>query len=266
MKTKISCLLLSTAKRLEWLKKSINSINLLDFDFEEKILSIDEFDGHKIDKNDLEIFKSQGWIIDLVSFKNKHKSLKNSIELCSGDYIFYTEDDIEIIKFPKKINEILENQINNKKCGLLSMNLGGSKLDYPSNMGDLPLWKENIFFIQEEFISFLRLESEASKWFVEFPCVFFNTDLLKKLLNVDFINNTNIEETLTNIFFTENFNELYFKASICHKEVLNIIDLLCSQKDVSFWNEKLESVKLYKLIDSNQGGANINLNEIKYVQ
>jgi hypothetical protein len=262
----ISCVLLSTAKRLSWLKKSIYSINSLDFSFTQKIVSIDEFDNHKISQEDIEEYKSQGWIVDVVSYKNKHKSLQKAIELCDSDYVFYTEDDIELIQIPKDISKILSHKDNGRKCGVLSMNLGGSKLSYPTELGDLPFWLSNVFYNENNLLSFIRLESEASMWFIEFPCVFFEKELIKNLLNTSTIPNNLIESSITEKYFKDNFQKDFFKASICFDSITDISNLLSNQKDVPFWNEKLESTKLYRLLDSNQGGANINLNEIKYVQ
>jgi hypothetical protein len=262
----ITCIVLSTAKRLEWLNKSIESIDSLDFKFDEKIISIDEFDGFTISDTDVKRYSDNGWIVDKVSIKNKHKALKQAVDLSKSDYIFYTEDDIIINKIPSDIREILSIEKEGKYCGVLSMNLGGSKLDYPRHLGDMPYWLENIIYEKNNLISFIRLETEASKWFIEFPSVFFNKELIANLLNNTTIQNNVIEETLTSNFFHNSYNNKYYKASICYDKIKDIITLLSNNNEVYFWNEKLESVKLYKLLDQNQGGANINLNEINYVQ
>lgn len=262
----ITCIVLSTAKRLEWLDKSIGSIDSLDFKFEEKIISIDEFDGFTISDADVKRYSDNGWIVDKVSVKNKHTSFKHAVDLSKGDYIFYTEDDIIINKIPSDIKDILSIKKESKNCGILSMNLGGSNLDYPRHLGDMPYWLENVIYEKNNLISFIRLETEASKWFIEFPSVFFNKELISNLLDTTIIQNNVIEETLTSNFFNNFHNNKYYKASICYNKIKEIIILLSNNKEVSFWNEKLESVKLYKLLDQNQGGANINLNEINYVQ
>lgn len=259
---KISCVLLATAKRLNWLDQSIKSIDTLDFKFDEKILSIDEFDGFKIDHNTILDYRNNGWVVDLVSLKSKHLALKNVIDLCHGDYVFYTEDDIIIKDVPKDILTILQSKIDGKKCGLLSMNLGGSLLDYPNNMGDLPYWLDNVIFESEEVVCFTRLESQKNNYFFEFPCVFFNYNIIKNLLNNPVIGNNHIEYELTNRYFNNNFNRDYFKASICYKTINNTINLLLSTNNISYWIEELEKNKLYKILDPNQGGANIDLNKI----
>jgi hypothetical protein len=262
----ITCILLSTAKRIQWLNKSIESIDSLDFKFDEKIISVDEFDGFTISDSDVKHYLDNGWIVDRVSFKNKHAAIKKAVDLSKGDFIFYAEDDIIINKIPPDIKEILSIEKEGKICGVLSMNLGGSKLDYPRHLGDMPYWLENIIYEKDNLITFMRLESEASKWFIEFPSVFFNKELMSNLLDTTMIQNNVIEETLTSNFFNNSYNKKYYKASICYDKIKEVISLLSSNNEVYFWNEKLESVKLYKLLDQNQGGANINLNEIKYVQ
>ena len=69
----ISCILLTTAKRLNWLDTSIKSIDSLGFNFKEKILSVDEFNGYKLDEQIVLEYEKNGWTIDLVSFRNKFK-------------------------------------------------------------------------------------------------------------------------------------------------------------------------------------------------
>ena len=262
---RISCILLATAKRLNWLDLSVKSIDSLDFKFNEKILSIDEFDGYKISEDTILEYEKNGWRVDLVSLKNKHLSLKRVIDLCFGDYIFYTEDDIIIKEIPIEIVNILPLKINGRECGLLSMNLGGSLLDYPNHMGDLPYWMDNTIFESENTICFTRLETKKSNWFFEFPCLFVNNQVIKNILNNPTISNHQIESELTNRYFTNRLNEKYFKASICYKKIKNTINLLLSDNNVSYWIEELEKNKLYRILDPNQGGANIDLDKINNV-
>lgn len=262
---KICCILLATANRINWLDMSIESINKLKFKFDEKILSVDEFDGNKLDVNLIEKYKSYGWKIDLVSFKNKHLSLKKAVNESKSDYIFYTEDDILIRDIPEKTKKILSIKDNNRECGILSMNLGGSLLDYPRNLGDLPFWLDNILYEDENLVSFLRLESQASRWFFEFPAMFVKTNIFNDILDGNIINNNVIEEELTKRYFNKNFHISHFKSAICKKNIKPTIDLLMDNKDVSFWIEILENSKFYKLLDPNQGGASINLNLIEDV-
>lgn len=261
----VSCVMLSTAKRINWLSQSIDSIDLLNFNFKEKILSIDEFDGYKIDDDLIKKYTEKGWIIDIVSLKSKHIALQRVVNMVTSDYVFYAEDDVLITKLPTEINEILSNIENNRVCGILSMNLGGSKLDYPKHMGDMPSWLDNTIFDNNEIIAFLRLESEASKWFLEFPSVFFNVKMLRTILTTPQLSNNMIEEGLTKSYFDNNCDKEYYKASICYTKIKDVISLLLSDSNVSFWNEKLEGTKMYKILDANQGGAIINLEKINYV-
>ena len=262
----ISCILLATAKRLDWLDKSIKSIDSLDFKFIDKVLSVDEFDGHKLREDTLLEYRNNGWIVDLVSFKNKHLSLKKAVDVCSGDYIFYTEDDIVLKFIPKDIIDIINLKDKSRTCGLLSMNLGGSLLDYPKHLGDLPKWIGNTIIETENSISFIRDESMRSRWFFEFPCVFICKDILDVILKHPIISNNNIEEVLTERFFFNNLQDKYFKASICNTEIKTISTLLLNNTKVPFWIEKLESTKFYRILDNNQGGAHINLEQIKQIE
>lgn len=142
------------------------------------------------------------------------------------------------------------------------MNLGGSLLDYPNHMGDLPYWLGNTIFEYGDIVCFTRLESQKNNYFFEFPCVFVNYNIIKDLLTNPVIGNNQIESELTNRYFSNNFHENYFKASICYRTISNTINLLLSNSNISYWIEELEKNKLYKILDPNQGGANIDLNKI----
>ena len=240
----VSCILLSTAKRPEWLDATIKSIDELDFKFNEKLLSVDEFDGYHLTSDIIEKYRGSGWVVDVVSLKSKEKCIKRLTDMTSSDYVFYAEDDVLINNIPSNVCDILNTVVDGRECGMLSMNLGGSLLDYPNHMGDLPYWLDNIIYSDNNIVSFRRLESQKSRWFFEFPSVFIKTNLLKKLISIGGLTNNNIEEGLTSRWFSNGLGN----------------------SEVSYWIELLEKSKLYKILDPNQGGANINLNIINNVQ
>ena len=67
----IDCILLSTPKRIEWLKKSIDSIDLLDYKFNKKILSVDIIDDNNID-DDIKLLAALNSKDDIKQLAKQH--------------------------------------------------------------------------------------------------------------------------------------------------------------------------------------------------
>lgn len=266
----IDCILLATPKRIEWLKKSIKSIDLLKFKFNKKILSVDLIDDDQIDESFLNDVKNNGWVIDIVTFKNKHLSFKHAVDLSTADYIFYTEDDIIVNNIPSEIYDVLNLGYENKKCGILSFNLGGSQLRYPYNFGDMDSIRERILFKKENIISFVRDINKRNNFFVEFPAMFMKKELLIKLLSDPTIGNNFIESELSNRYFSTHSDTIYFKQCMCYDKIIEIMDYLNLNKNLPIHDADLlmEGCKFYKLLDPNQGGyvGGLNLDKINYVK
>lgn len=266
----IDCILLSTPKRLQWLKKSIKSIDSLKFKFNKKILSVDLIDDDVLDNIFLNELKDNGWVVDIVRFKNKHLSFKHAVDSSTAEYIFYTEDDIVINNVPLEIYNILNIEYKNKKCGILSFNLGGSQLRYPYAFGDMDSIRERIIFKKENIISFVRDENKRNNFFVEFPAMFIKKELISKLLSEPTIANNFIESELSNRYFSNHSDDVYFKQCMCYDKIIEIMDYLELNKNLPIHDADLlmEGCKFYKLLDPNQGGyvGGLDLNKIDYVK
>jgi len=266
----IDCILLSTPKRIEWLKKSVDSIDLLNFKFNKKIISVDIIDQDWIEDSVVEYFKNKGWIVDVVSFKSKHLSFKHALEISKSEYIFYTEDDIIIDYIPENINDILKIDFNNKKCGILSFNLGGSLLRYPHAFGDMDSIEERIVYKKDNEISFIRDINKKNNFFVEFPAMFIHNDIIKNLLSGPQIDNQNIELNLSSRYFSNNYHNYYFKQCMCYDKILEVMDYLNKNRNLPVHDADImmEGCKFYKLLDPNQGGylGGLDLKKINYIK
>lgn len=266
----IDCIVLSTPKRIEWLKKSVESINLVEFKFNKKILSVDQVDEVEFDKSLIYDLENCGWIVDIVKFKNKHLSLKHAIDMCDSNYIFYTEDDIIINKIPIDIENVLSLDSGNKKCGILSFSLGGSLLQYPHSFGDMDNISDRILYQKDNMISFSRDVNKRNNFFIEFPAMFISTEILNNLLSGSVITNGSIEDELTRRYFSNNYHNDYFKQSMCYDKIINVMDHLSNDKSLLVHDADLliEGCKLYQLLDPNQGGyiGGLDLNKIDYIK
>lgn len=266
----IDCILLATPKRIEWLNESIKSIDLLRFKFNKKILSLDLIDDNNLDYSFLSEIEKNGWIVDIVKFKNKHLSFKHALNISNAEYIFYTEDDIVINFIPSDIIDILNLEYDNKKCGILSFNLGGSLLRYPQAFGDMDSISERIIYKKDNTISFVRDINKRNNFFVEFPAMFMKKDLLMELLIDPIIGNNFIESELSNRFFLGNNHNLYYKQCMCYDKIIKIMDFLIKNKNLPVHDADLliEGSKFYKLLDPNQGGyvGGLDLNKIEYIK
>ena len=82
--------------------------------------------------------------------------------------------------------------------------------------------------------------SLRSRWFFEFPSVFINKTMLTILTDGHQIHNNQIESELTSRYFSNNFENEYFKASICKPSIKDVCNLLLNNTRVDFWIERLE--------------------------
>lgn len=215
---KISALILCTAKRLKYLDDCINSLNS-DF-FDQKILSIDEFGGYKFPNELKEKYQNQGWEIVIDNHQSKLGSLCNSIDKVKTDYVFYQEDDI-VVNLPDKnfILSQLDTIYSDRKCGWISLNLGGASTDLSNRVyADLIRCEENKILENQDYFTFMREEEVKNDWFFEFPSIFIEKNLFKGFLDIMKLrglhDNYSVEQNLTKIWFEFNSHKNYYKCCL----------------------------------------------------
>lgn len=252
-------------ERLEWLNQSINFLDSQKFEFNTKYLVIDQFSGFSLPDNLRADFERAGWAILLYSVGGgrdgfgRAQCMMDALTKVKSEFIFYNEDDI-LARMPKKddVLAILNRIDNGRQCGMLSMNIGGSDHFFPKKkFGDLLEVENNILLDAPEYIIFRRLEKCASQWFVEFPGLFIRKDMLLSILEPEF-GNGGLEIHMTNKYFKLGIDKAMFKASVCKKNIGEVINFYKTQYNL----EKFESAKMIKLLDKNQGDVQFNLDEI----
>jgi hypothetical protein len=252
-------------ERLEWLKYSVSFLDAQSFPFSKKHLIIDQFSGLTFPADMRADFESSGWNIIPYSVGGGRDGFGRAIcmidalKKIDSDFIFYNEDDI-LARMPRidDVLSILDRLDGERRCGMLSMNIGGSDHDFPNKkFGDLLEIQNNALLTSKDYVAFKRLEHCASRWFVEFPGLFARRDMLLSILEPTF-GNGGLEIHMTEKYFRSGFDKKFFKVSICKPNVFEVVDFYKSQ----FNPEKFESAKMIRLLDRNQGDALFNLNDI----
>lgn len=212
--------------RLEWLRHSIEFLDKQKFPFKNKLLAIDEFGGYCLPKDLEEFFVKCGWTVLKGSYKSRSKMTDLVLKQVDTSIIFYNEDDV-LATMPSynDILTIFNTEINNRKCGMLSLALGGTNMNLPKGeLGDLKFISENSILKNEEYIIFKRLESLRSDWFFEFPGLFIDSDLFKSCHNQAYQYKTGIEQSLTLAYFNLEYDKKMYKASVCKKDTESILN------------------------------------------
>ena len=228
MKT-ISVIVLGTANRTQYLDECINSLNG-DY-FDQKILSIDQFGGHKFSEESIKKYSDMGWTVLIENYKSKLYSIINACNAVTSDYIFFQEDDISIDKLPDKqfILDLLNMNVNNRDCGFISLDLGGAKTEITEGiLADLVDCETNTLSKADTYFAFMRDESQRNEWFISFPSIYIDKHIFLDCLNYlsknNLTNNCDIEFNLTAHWFNLEYDKDYFKACISKnnlKEFLN---------------------------------------------
>ena len=245
-----SIVLLTTAKRTQWLEESIASIDRNYFD--QKILSVDEFDGYIFPDHLKEKYIKEGWKVVVDNHKSKLSSLINAVSLVTSDYVFYQEDDI-VANLPDKnyIEDLLDLKVLDRYCGIISLNLGGAITELKDRIyGDLIECEERKILQGEYYYSFIRCESRRNAWFFEFPSFFIRTDhFLQSLIYVRAQNwtaNHEIEQNLTKSWFNNGMYLKYYKCCITKNNLKTVL--------IESPTKMMDLCGMIKILDPHQGG------------
>jgi hypothetical protein len=212
-------------QRLEWLRQTLNYMDMQNFPFEKKIVSIDQFSGHVAPPQLVEELQSKGWVVLLDSHRSRILSMERAFGEIDTEYIFYNEDDV-MAHLPRAedLEYVFKARIDGRECGMISMTLGGTQYDAPTqNLGDLKFMHDNKIMESEEYIIFRRLEEYKNAWFFEFPGLWIKTKLFKDCHARARGTGKQIEEGLTRAYFDASYEEKYYKSSICTKNALSIL-------------------------------------------
>jgi hypothetical protein len=244
--------------KLNYLNQSLDSVDKYNHLFKNKILAIDQFNGHVFPQPFKSKFSAKNWNIIIDNHKSRSKSILNALRAAESDWIFYTEDDI-ILDLPENFDlSNFTNDIDGRKPGLISLNFGGTKHDLSvNNVGDMAQAEENAIYSDDDLICFRRIEETKDDFFFDFPGLFVKKDVFEKCIlhAMEFNKNYQIEYALSLSWFQLEMDKEYFKASILKKDFLNY-----RNNDAMDIHRK---ARFFKIIDPLQGqfayGGNTNV-------
>lgn len=247
MQSNITTIFLGTdrADRLKMISDAIKeSPNIVDIS-DQIIVSLDCFNGSPIPD------VLHNYNILTGCHRSQVKNITNALQHCNTEWVLYCEDDTVIDFLPsiKELNEILETKINDRQCGMMSVNCGGSTFHgVKAIIGDLgPECK--IIKSTNSYIVILRDEEKRSEYFFCMPAVLIRSELFKQLHQhcVDNHKGTQIEKALSKAWFELNIPFNYYKASIGRTNLLKI-----AQNEPS----KLDTDALFlRFLDPNTGAS-----------
>lgn len=213
--------------RLTWLKETTDHLDSQNFPFQEKLMAIDQFDNHFLPEEDLHYYRSKGWRIFLESCRSRKWCTEIVLKNLHTDIVFYNEDDVKAtLPSMEDIEKVFNTTIDGRKCGIISMTLGGCQFDAPSsNIGDLKFMEENAIVNNDRYLIFRRLEEYRNPWFFEFPGLFIRSDLFRECHEKakEIAPGYQIEMALTHAWFSLNLHQEYYKASVAVQGALNTL-------------------------------------------
>lgn len=237
-KLDITAFIMGTAhpQRLEWLKQNLENLDSQNFPFVKKIVAIDQFNGNYVPKDFIIFFESKGWKVLLHTHKSRMLSTEEVLKEIDSEFIFYNEDDV-LSSLPniKELEKVFNIEIDGRKCGMISMTLGGTKFNPEikdgnhSFIGDLKYINDNIILKCDNYDFFKRMEEFKNDFFFEFPGLFVRSEIFKLSHEHAKITRGWIETALTLGYFYNKFEEKYYKSSVCKKNTLDILIEDCTK-------------------------------------
>lgn len=238
-------------QRLNWLVENVTSINSQNFYFKNKYIFADEFNGWKFPVSLKQKLELLGYEVFIDSHKSRIKSMDHAFSVIKTEYVFYNEEDvISIFPQQEEVHKIFNIQDEDRRCGMISLTLGGSTNHFPEGKyGDLREAKNNIIYSSKDWFAFKRLEEHKNDYFFEFPGLFIRTELFKETHEAaKKFNNSQIEVGLTKGYFDKKFEQKFFKCSIAKN---NFNYLLESSEPVNVFYKS----RLLNNLDPNQGSS-----------
>jgi hypothetical protein len=230
----------SHPQKQEWLLKVVESIEKLNLDFYEKIISVDKINGYDFSKQLQEDVEKLGWRLSFVDYGNRPQTLLFELEkLCRYDYILYAEDDIVLEWSPEQqqLEKLLLTKIEGKTCGILTPSLGGSTFKCEGgDVGDFDYIQRETLYEDANYLVFKRLEEFGSAWFFELGTIFVKPIIFYQCLrhSMERYSGTQIEQGLTRSWFEEGYGNFFYKATFCrpfvskiYKQYPELVDPIC---------------------------------------
>lgn len=241
-------------QKLAWLTPTLESINNSQrFQFDKRVLAIDEFRRHRFPSALFKKYRGMGWSIVKDSHMSRPKSMKHALTLMDEDVVFYHEDDV-LVNLPARehIEQIFNHTLpDGRTCGMCSLTLGGTKAWFSGfeGVGDLANIEQNTLFKWDDYLAFQRIEETKDEHFFEFPGLFIKQDILDQCLRHAMLHckGRQIEKALTVAWFDLGLDKKFFKCSIAKN---NIVDIMQGDFKTVF-----KDCRLLHNLDPNQGNS-----------
>lgn len=243
--------------RISWLKETINHMDEQNFPFVKKILAVDQFHGHTFPHDFRDELVNRGWIVIIDSHMSRVKSMDNAFKFIDSEFIFYNEEDVKATLPNIGDLDYMFNTLdyNGKKCGMVSLTLGGSSNHFPANeYGDLKEIKNNLLLQNENYLIFRRLEEKRDAHFFEFPGLFIRKNLFIDCHETakNLFPHRQIEQGLTLAYFKNGYDNQYIKTSVAKNNIYEIID--------TSPNDFISKCRLLENLDPQQGNSGLGGN------
>jgi len=234
-----SCFVIGTTlhHRVENMLMTLKIIDMSNFPFKTKILSLDDF-GEGVRSDIEEYVKLNNWVILNEPKKGMVGNQIKSLNKIESEWVLYCEDDVIVEKLPtiKQIEDLLN---KNNKVGIISMTGGG----YNDNINQdqiLNNIKNDTIKVGDDDIFWFRNPSLTNNWFFEFPSMFIKTKIFKDCIDCSLSNfkSIQIEESYTKSYFHLGYHNEYdkytwvkdFNNHLDYEEnVKSLLDKICNK-------------------------------------
>jgi len=227
-------------QRLEWLKQTVDLLDSHKFPFKEKLLVVDQFNGYTFSEELHRYYSENSWRILVDNHMSRAKSTTNALNNINTEWIFYNEEDVPVY-FLDNFSDIIEQTINttidNKSCGMISLNAGGSLYSRANKTpGDIPFVKNNIIYSDDKTIVFKRLDEYRNPWFFCFPVLFIRKDIFKKCHEyaLKYLKGMQIEMALTKAYFDLRLDLQYYKATMLKTGADDLLLQYTDSEDIEY--------------------------------
>ena len=234
--------------RQKWAIQCAKNIDAQNFGFDKKMVCFDEFNEHKVSDETKQELKNMGWEVLVLNLHSRIRTLKHVLDKEENDIFCYVEDDV-LVQLPEKNDTdiVFEDFKNERRCGMISMSVGGGGYDWPNNnWGDLQFINENNVLKNKKYEFFLRDEKHKTPYFFEFPVVFIKTFIFQTCVeaSLNHFRGQQIETAFTSAWFFKAFDQDYYKCSVVKPDSKAILEK--NMKDV-------DKIVFLEFLDSGQG-------------
>lgn len=233
-----SCFVIGTTlvHRVENMLVTLKSIDLNNFPFKTKILSLDDF-GEGIREDIKSYTELNNWVILNEPRKGMVQNQIKALNKIETDWVLYCEDDVIVEKLPtiEQIEDLLN---KNNKVGIISLTGGG----YNDNINQTKILdniKKDFIKVGDDDIFWFRDPSLSNAWFFEFPSMFVKTKIFKNCIDTSLnkFKSIQIEQSYTKSYFHLGYHIEYdrytwvrdFKNHLNYDEnVKSLLDKICN--------------------------------------